>query len=46
MVNVEPIIVSRLQDTHIEFNYDILCNILGISNEGTKVFEMKIIPHN
>lgn len=43
-VNVKPRIVSSLQDMHIEFAYDTLANILGISNKGPRVFEIKIIP--
>jgi len=31
---VKPRIVSSLQDKLIEFDYDTLANILGISNEG------------
>jgi len=39
---VEPRIASSLLNKHIEF--DNLGNILGISKEGPKVFEVKIIP--
>jgi len=40
----EPRIMSSLQNKAIEFNCEILANILGISNDGPHVFEMKIIP--
>jgi hypothetical protein len=40
----EPRIISILQNKAIEFNCEILANILGISNDGPHVFEMKIIP--
>jgi hypothetical protein len=43
-INVESRIVSSLQDKHIEFDCQILTDILGISNEGPRVFEIKIIP--
>ena len=41
---MKPRIVSSLQDKLIEFDYDTLANILGISNEGPIVFKIKIIP--
>jgi sulfopyruvate decarboxylase TPP-binding subunit len=43
-INVESRIVNSLQDKHIEFDCQILTDILGISNEGPRVFEIKIIP--
>ena len=43
-IKVEPMIVNSLQNKHIEFNCDILAKILGISNEGPRVFKVKVIP--
>ena len=43
-VNVEPRIISTLQENPIEFNCAVLADILGISNDGPRVFEIKIIP--
>jgi hypothetical protein len=37
-------IMSNFQNKLIEFNYEILANILGISNDRPHVFEMNIIP--
>ncbi|KAG5235412.1 Retrovirus-related polyprotein from transposon [Salix suchowensis] len=42
-VNVEPRIISTLQGNPIEFNCAVLADILGISNDGPQVFEIKII---
>jgi hypothetical protein len=41
---IELRIMSNFQNKLIEFNYEILANILGISNDRPHVFEMKIIP--
>ena len=43
-INVEPRIASSLLNKHIEFDCETLGNILGISKEGPKVFEVQIIP--
>ena len=43
-INVEPRIASSLLNKHIEFDCKTLGNILEISKEGPKVFEVKIIP--
>ena len=37
-------IISNIQNKRIKFNYAMLANILGINNEGSKVFKIKIIP--
>jgi len=43
-INVEPMIVNSLQNKHIEFDCNTLAKILGISNEGPRMFEVKVIP--
>jgi len=43
-INVEPRITSSLLNKHIEFDCETLGNILRISKEGPKVFEVQIIP--
>ena len=43
-VNVEPRIMSTLQGIPIEFDCAELAEILGISNDGPRVFDIKIIP--
>ena len=43
-VNVEPRIMSSLQGNPIEFNCAELADILGISNDGPRVFDIKVIP--
>jgi hypothetical protein len=43
-INIEPGIVSHLQNKLIEFDCDTLWNILAISNEGPRLFKVKIIP--
>jgi len=42
-INLEPRIFSHLQNKCIEFDCETLDNILGISNEEPRVFEVKII---
>jgi len=37
-------IVNSLQNKHIEFDCNTLAKILGISNEGPRMFEVKVIP--
>ncbi|KAG5223073.1 Retrovirus-related polyprotein from transposon [Salix suchowensis] len=43
-VNVEPRIISTLQGNPIQLNCAVLADILGISNDGPQIFEIKIIP--
>ena len=37
-INVDSRVVSSLQDKHIEFDCQILVDILGISNKGPMIF--------
>ena len=41
---MEPRIVNHLQNKRIEFDRDTLENILGVNNEGLRVYEVKSIP--
>jgi hypothetical protein len=40
---MEPRIVSHLQNKWIEFDCNTLGNILGINNEGPRLYKVKII---
>jgi hypothetical protein len=40
-IDVEPRIFSNLQDKYIEFDCQLLRNILSILNKGPRVFEIK-----
>lgn len=44
IITYGPRITSSLQNKPIKFNCKVLTNILGISNDGPHVFEMKVIP--
>lgn len=40
---MEPRIVNHLQNKRIEFDRDTLKNILGVNNEGLRVYEVKSV---